>query len=121
MLPAAGYLVIAWQADNPGVWLAHCQYVVSFRTPIPFLSIDTFDFFFPLQIFFCARWKRLTDCMDFFFYSIGWHTAEGFALQFVERYDEIAGLYNSTELEDSCEAWSTFQTSAGILQDDDGI
>lgn len=28
MLPAAGYLVIAWQADNPGVWLAHCQYVV---------------------------------------------------------------------------------------------
>lgn len=59
--------------------------------------------------------------MDFFFYSIGWHTAEGFALQFVERYDEIAGLYNSTELEDSCEAWSTFQTSAGILQDDDGI
>lgn len=58
--------------------------------------------------------------MDFF-YSIGWHTAEGFALQFVERYDEIAGLYNSTELEDSCEAWSTFQTSAGILQDDDGI
>lgn len=31
MLPAAGYLVIAWQADNPGVWLAHCQYVVFYK------------------------------------------------------------------------------------------
>lgn len=31
MLPAAGYLVIAWQADNPGVWLAHCQYVIFYK------------------------------------------------------------------------------------------
>lgn len=54
MLPAAGYLVIAWQADNPGVWLAHCQYVV-------FLSIPS-TFLFPLSKVFSARWKdRLTD------------------------------------------------------------
>ncbi|KAF3021461.1 hypothetical protein E8E14_008956 [Neopestalotiopsis sp. 37M] len=25
MLPAGGYLVIAFQADNPGVWLLHCH------------------------------------------------------------------------------------------------
>ncbi|KAI0134129.1 multicopper oxidase [Xylariales sp. AK1849] len=25
MLPAAGYLVIAYQSDNPGVWLMHCH------------------------------------------------------------------------------------------------
>ena len=25
MLPAAGYEVIAFQADNPGVWLMHCH------------------------------------------------------------------------------------------------
>ncbi|KAI4598663.1 hypothetical protein KJ359_002554 [Pestalotiopsis sp. 9143b] len=25
MLPAGGYLVIAYQADNPGVWLLHCH------------------------------------------------------------------------------------------------
>ncbi|KAH6652707.1 multicopper oxidase [Truncatella angustata] len=25
MLPASGYLVIAYQADNPGVWLMHCH------------------------------------------------------------------------------------------------
>lgn len=50
MLPAAGYLVIAWQADNPGVWLAHCQYVV--------FLIDTFDFFFLFfKVFFCADGK----------------------------------------------------------------
>lgn len=51
MLPAAGYLVIAWQADNPGVWLAHCQYVIycffflQNASPFFYLS-DTFDFFF---------------------------------------------------------------------------
>lgn len=42
MLPAAGYLVIAWQADNPGVWLAHCQYVIFFsflQNASPFLSV----------------------------------------------------------------------------------
>lgn len=25
MLPASGYLVIAYQTDNPGVWLMHCH------------------------------------------------------------------------------------------------
>lgn len=25
MLPASGYIVIAFQADNPGVWLMHCH------------------------------------------------------------------------------------------------
>ncbi|KAH7157936.1 multicopper oxidase-domain-containing protein [Dactylonectria estremocensis] len=25
MLPASGYLVMAWQANNPGVWLMHCH------------------------------------------------------------------------------------------------
>lgn len=77
MLPAAGYLVIAWQADNPGVWLAHCH--------------------------------------------IAWHTDEGFALQFVERRDEIPALYNATELADECAAWDTFTKSSGLKQTDDGI
>lgn len=25
MLPASGYLVLAWQTDNPGAWLMHCH------------------------------------------------------------------------------------------------
>ncbi|KAI9688106.1 MAG: hypothetical protein M1822_001612 [Bathelium mastoideum] len=25
MLPASGYLVLAWKTDNPGIWLMHCH------------------------------------------------------------------------------------------------
>lgn len=52
MLPAAGYLVIAWQADNPGVWLAHCQYVGFFSLFLERLSpfaIGYLRLFFPLS------------------------------------------------------------------------
>lgn len=59
MLPAAGYLVIAWQADNPGVWLAHCQYVGFFRTPLSFLSIDTFDFSFSSSNVFLCQMEKI--------------------------------------------------------------
>lgn len=58
-----------------------------------------------------------TNQMD----SIGWHTDEGFALQFVERYDEIAGLYSASDLQDTCDSWDSFQTSIGLVQTDDGI
>lgn len=38
MLPASGYVVMAWQADNPGVWLCHCHIGTSFsnitRSPL---------------------------------------------------------------------------------------
>lgn len=77
MLPASGYLVIAFKADNPGVWLAHCH--------------------------------------------IGWHTGEGFALQYVERYSEIAALYNATEFQDTCNAWETYLEESGKIQDDSGF
>lgn len=77
MLPASGYLVLAFQTDNPGAWLMHCH--------------------------------------------IGWHTSEGFALQFVERYDEIAALTDSDSLESNCEAWDTYQEDNGIEQDDSGV
>jgi FtsP/CotA-like multicopper oxidase with cupredoxin domain len=77
MLPASGYLVLAFQTDNPGVWLMHCH--------------------------------------------IGWHTAEGFAVQFVERQSEISALIDSTTLTDTCDAWSTYQSSSSIEQDDSGI
>lgn len=63
MLPAAGYLVIAWQADNPGVWLAHCQYVIFFSAEHLslsfFLSIDTFDFFFSFKILFLCQVEKI--------------------------------------------------------------
>jgi hypothetical protein len=77
MLPASGYLVIAFQTDNPGVWLMHCH--------------------------------------------IGWHTSEGFAVQFVERASEIGALVNGTGLSDNCDAWGSFQAESSILQEDSGI
>ncbi|KAK7183195.1 hypothetical protein DPSP01_011427 [Paraphaeosphaeria sporulosa] len=77
MLPASGYLVIAFETDNPGAWLMHCH--------------------------------------------IGWHTSEGFALQFIERYDEIAGITDSDRLSDGCSAWSTFQEENSIEQEDSGV
>jgi hypothetical protein len=77
MLPPSGYLVLAFQTDNPGVWLMHCH--------------------------------------------IGWHTLEGFGLQFVERADEIPGITDATIMQDTCDAWSSFQTANSILQADSGI
>lgn len=77
MLPASGYLVMAFETDNPGIWLMHCH--------------------------------------------IGWHTSEGFALQFIERYSEIAGLTDSDRLSEGCENWELFQSTAEIEQEDSGV
>ncbi|KAI0113467.1 putative multicopper oxidase [Daldinia grandis] len=77
LLPPSGYIVLAFETDNPGVWLMHCH--------------------------------------------IGWHTSQGFALQFVERSDEIASITDTDMLTDTCSSWSSFQTSEGVEQDDSGI
>ncbi|KID83124.1 laccase [Metarhizium guizhouense ARSEF 977] len=77
MLPASGYLVLAWQTDNPGVWLMHCH--------------------------------------------IGWHTSEGFALQFIERQDDIGAMTNSTYVDNVCANWNTYQRIASIEQEDSGV
>lgn len=77
MLPASGYVVIAFQADNPGVWLCHCH--------------------------------------------IGWHTEEGFALQFVEREGEIAGLYDERALREGCEAWEEWTESYSVEDEGSGV
>ncbi|KAH8658262.1 multicopper oxidase [Xylariales sp. PMI_506] len=52
---------------------------------------------------------------------IGWHTSEGFALQFIERQTEITNLLDATTLQDNCEAWSTYQTDEDVTQDDSGL
>ena len=77
MLPASGYLVLAFQTDNPGAWLMHCH--------------------------------------------IGWHTSEGFALQFLVRQDEILDLIDYDTLSDTCSAWTTYTSSASVEQDDSGV
>ncbi|CAH0052330.1 unnamed protein product [Clonostachys solani] len=77
MLPASGYLVMAWESDNPGAWLMHCH--------------------------------------------IGWHTSEGFGLQFVERDAEIPGLVDNSTLVQVCDDWEAFQEENLIEQEDSGI
>ncbi|CZR69397.1 related to laccase precursor [Phialocephala subalpina] len=77
MLPASGYLVIAFQTDNPGAWLMHCH--------------------------------------------IGWHTSEGFALQLVERYSEIAATTDYDTLNSTCAAWTSYATDNDIVADDSGV
>lgn len=77
MLPGGGYLVLAFQTDNPGAWLMHCH--------------------------------------------IGWHTSEGFALQFVVRYSEIAALINYDTLNGTCTTWDAYQTVTGLVEDDSGV
>lgn len=77
MLPSAGYLVLAFETDNPGAWLMHCH--------------------------------------------IGWHTSEGFAVQFIERYDEIAAITDSDSLSSNCAAWNTHEEEASVEQEDSGV
>jgi FtsP/CotA-like multicopper oxidase with cupredoxin domain len=80
LLPSQGYLVIAFQTDNPGAWLMHCH--------------------------------------------IGWHTIEGFALQFLERETEIwsNNIIDSTALTNTCNTWSSYASTQAFVQvDDSGI
>jgi FtsP/CotA-like multicopper oxidase with cupredoxin domain len=52
---------------------------------------------------------------------IGWHTSEGFALQFLVRQDEILGLLDTDALQDTCSAWSAYASTSSIEQDDSGV
>lgn len=80
-LPGAGYLVLAFYTDNPGVWLMHCH--------------------------------------------IGFHAAEGFAVQFVEQLDVIeAGIAaeaGNAGIQDQCQKWNNYEAAGGVKQDDSGI
>ncbi|KAI9645249.1 hypothetical protein NHQ30_005984 [Ciborinia camelliae] len=73
LLPPGGYLVLAFETDNPGAWLAHCH--------------------------------------------IGWHTSEGFAMQFLERASEIPRILDSETLQNTCTKWN----GKAIAQEDSGV
>ncbi|KAF7856337.1 hypothetical protein EAF04_009865 [Stromatinia cepivora] len=72
-LPGGGYLVLAFETDNPGAWLAHCH--------------------------------------------IGWHTSQGFAMQFLERASEIPGILDSGSLQGTCDQWNGHP----VHQEDSGV
>lgn len=51
---------------------------------------------------------------------IGWHTGEGFALQWLERVDEIYPLIDADQLQDTCDAWDDYVDAVALVQDDSG-
>ncbi|KAH7018082.1 laccase-1 [Microdochium trichocladiopsis] len=52
---------------------------------------------------------------------IGWHTSEGFALQFIERYSEISALLDKDSLQGNCDAWGNHAATSRVVQDDSGV
>lgn len=77
MLPSSGYLVLAFETDNPGAWLMHCH--------------------------------------------IGWHTSEGFAMQWIVRQSEVTDLIDYDSLETTCDAWDTYAAEYSVTEDDSGV
>ncbi|KAJ5267743.1 hypothetical protein N7478_010551 [Penicillium angulare] len=52
---------------------------------------------------------------------IGWHTEEGFAIQFLERYEEARELIDYSSLHSTCKAWDKYVNTSGVEEEDDGI
>jgi FtsP/CotA-like multicopper oxidase with cupredoxin domain len=52
---------------------------------------------------------------------IGWHTSEGFALQLVERIDEIAALIDYDTMNSTCAAWDSYATANSVVEEDSGV
>lgn len=101
LLPASGWVAFAFITDNPGV---------SSHTLVSPSALILIHLANPLSL---QVW--LTHC------HIAWHTSEGLAVQMVERQSEIAGLIDSTELNDTCDAWNAYATDAKLVQDDSGL
>lgn len=52
---------------------------------------------------------------------IGWHLEEGFALQFIERYDDIQDVIDYDGLQDTCNPWIAYDQANNIVQADSGV
>ncbi|QDS75973.1 hypothetical protein FKW77_003999 [Venturia effusa] len=50
---------------------------------------------------------------------IGWHVNEGFALQFIERPDEIPVRVDAGVLNSTCEAWKHYAAAKSVKKTDD--
>jgi hypothetical protein len=45
----------------------------------------------------------------------------GFDLQFLERRDEMQNFYDASQLEATCDAWDSYVSESGLVQDDSGV
>lgn len=52
---------------------------------------------------------------------IAWHADEGFAIQMIEREDEVNALQDATLIESTCANWNAYTAANNLVQDDSGI
>ncbi|EFQ29014.1 multicopper oxidase [Colletotrichum graminicola] len=52
---------------------------------------------------------------------IGWHTSQGFALQLIERPNEIAAITNTDKVTDTCTKWNAYVLANSVHQEDSGV
>lgn len=100
LMPAAGFIVLAFETDNPGVWLMHCH--IGWHTSYVFSTLSL------THLYAVANYNH----------------SMGFALQFVEMQDQIqssGALKNSCALNSTCNAWDDFSTAGGLVQLDSGV
>ena len=45
----------------------------------------------------------------------------GFAIQWLERYDEIKPLVDYETLKNTCSAWDTHRSSNDVVEDNSGV
>lgn len=104
LLPATGYLAIAFKPDNPGIWVVHCHIGKPIRPPGGFHTV-------------------LLHLLTALF-MIAWHASSGLALQILERQREIAATVGDLEpTKKTCQGWDTWlaEHKATFDQDDSGI
>lgn len=94
MLPANGWLVLAFETNNPGAWLMHCHIVSFIYPPISYR-------FQPI----CRR--KLTSSKQ------AWHAGEGLAVQFIEgeRDQILSTLDIKPEWQQTCDNWNQYWES----------
>lgn len=95
ILPASGWLVIAFPANNPGAWLM----VRAVGCLIVYANQLT---------------KELQHC------HIAWHISEGLGVQFLEAKDSIT-MPDQTEFDSQCSAWKTYAATMAWPQIDSGL
>ena len=42
-------------------------------------------------------------------------------MQFVERKEEMLGMYNATRLRETCNGWDEYVEDADVVQEDSGV
>ncbi|KAK7425303.1 hypothetical protein QQZ08_008200 [Neonectria magnoliae] len=75
----------------------------------------------PSSGYLVMAWKTDNPGVWLMHCHIGWHTSEGFAVQFIERRSEIAGISDANTLDDTCTSWSTFEEEYEVEQEDSGV